>query len=52
MRINIKTNGRVKNNDIKALYLIREALKISTPRMIDANIKFAVDSFKAKTSAQ
>lgn len=28
MRINIKTNGPVKDNDIRALYLIREALYI------------------------
>lgn len=49
MRINIKTNGPVKDNDIRALYLIREALRISAPRMIDANLKFSVESFKAKT---
>jgi hypothetical protein len=46
MRIEIKTKGPVKDNDIRALYLIREALRISTPRMVDANLKFAIESFK------
>ena len=40
MRIDIKTKTPVKDNDIKALYLIREALRISTPRMIAANLEF------------
>lgn len=40
MRIEIKTNGPIRDNDIKALYLIREAMKISTPRMLEANLKF------------
>lgn len=50
MRINIKTTGRIKDNDIKALYLIREALRISSNHMIEANLKFATESFlKNKT---
>lgn len=40
MRVQIKTGGPVKNNDIKALYLIREAIRISTPRMVKANFEF------------
>lgn len=42
MRVEIKTNGKVKDNDIKAIYLLREAIKISTPRMIKANLDFAL----------
>lgn len=40
MRIEIKTKHAVKDNNIKALYLIEEAMKISTPRMRKANIEF------------
>jgi hypothetical protein len=47
MRVDIKTNGPVKDKDIRALYLIREALEISTPRMIEANLMFAIESFRA-----
>lgn len=50
MRVNIPTKGRVKDNDIKALYLIREALRISSPHMREANVKFVVDSFNAKSN--
>lgn len=49
MRIEIKTNGPVKDQDIRAIYLLREALKMSTPRMRQANLKFAVESFYAKS---
>jgi len=45
MRIDIKTNGPVKDPDIKALYLLKKALEISTPRMVQANLKFAIESF-------
>lgn len=40
MRIEIKTKGRVKDPDIKALYLMNEAMKISTERMRQANLDF------------
>lgn len=40
MRIEIKTKTPVKDKDIKALYLLKEALKMSSPRMLDANLKF------------
>jgi hypothetical protein len=48
MRVNIKTNGAVKDPDIKALYLFKKALEISTPRMVNANLKFAIESFNSK----
>jgi hypothetical protein len=48
MRIEIKTNGPVKDKDVRALYLIKHALEMSTPRMVDANLKFAIGSFNAK----
>jgi hypothetical protein len=40
MRIEIKTNGQVKDNDIKALYLLQEAMKLSSDRMRKANMDF------------
>lgn len=52
MRVEIKTNGKVKDNDIKALYLLREALKISTPRMIKANLDFALGKYFTLTNKQ
>jgi len=42
MRIDIKTKGPVKDNDIRALYLLEEAMKLSTPRMKRANLKFVM----------
>jgi hypothetical protein len=48
MRIDIKTKSPVKDNDIKALYLIRKALEISSPHMIDANVKFSIESFTTR----
>lgn len=42
MRVEIKTNTPVRDNDVKALYLIREAIRISTPRMLKANFEFAL----------
>jgi hypothetical protein len=40
MRVDIKTSGRVKDKDIRALYLLKEALRISSPEMSDANLQF------------
>lgn len=40
MRIEIKTKTPVRDNDIKALYLLKLALELSTPRMLEANLKF------------
>lgn len=48
MRIEIKTNGPVKDPDIRALYLLDHALKISTDRMIRANLRFVVDKYEKK----
>lgn len=47
MRIEIKTNGRVKDPDIKALYLLDAALKMSTDRMVNANLEFAISKYKS-----
>lgn len=52
MRIDIKTNGKVKDPDIRALYLLKEALRISTPRMVKANLDFAIGSHYSKKSKQ
>jgi hypothetical protein len=45
MRIEIKTNGPIKDKDIKALYLIKKAMEMSSPRMRKANLKFVADKF-------
>ena len=47
MRIEIKTNGRVKDPDIKALYLLDAALKMSTDRMVNANLEFAISKYRS-----
>lgn len=48
MRIEIKTGKPVKDKDIRALYLLKAALEMSTPRMIQANLNFAIGSFNSK----
>lgn len=49
MRIEIKTGGKpVKDKDLKAVYLINAALKMSSDRMRQANLDFAIGSFNAK----
>ena len=45
MRVEIKTNGPVKDKDIKALYILNEGIKTSTPRMIEANLKFVAEKY-------
>jgi hypothetical protein len=45
MRINIKTNGRIKDKDIRALYMIVFALEQSTPRMREHNLRFITDRY-------
>lgn len=43
MRVDIKTNFKVKDIDIKAVLLIREALRISSSSsMAKANVEFAI----------
>jgi hypothetical protein len=40
MRVNIKTNGKIKDKDIKALYLMNYAMQISSDKMRKANLDF------------
>jgi hypothetical protein len=49
MRVDIKTNVRVKDNDIRALYLICEAMKISSPHIRKANLEFGYRQWKNAT---
>jgi hypothetical protein len=46
MRVEIKTNGPVKDNDVKALYLLQKALEISTARMRKHNLNFIIDKWE------
>lgn len=49
MRVEIKTGGKpVKDKDVKALYLLQEAMRISTDRMILQNLKFIAEKWKNK----
>lgn len=45
MRIEIKTTTPVKDKDIKAICIINEGVKTSTPRMIEANLRFIADKY-------
>lgn len=49
MRVEIKTKTPVKDNDIKALYLMQKAMEISSDRMRSANMKFICDKWKLLT---
>jgi hypothetical protein len=40
MRVEIKTNGKVKDKDIKALYLMEYAMRLSSNKMRQANLDF------------
>jgi len=41
MRINIKTSGKkIKEPDIRAMYVLSEGIKMSSNRMLRANLKF------------
>ena len=42
----------ITDPDIKAIYLISEAMRISTPRMRKANLRFVLDSSKYKIKVQ
>lgn len=42
----------ITDPDIKAIYLISEAMRISTPRMRKANLRFVLDSSKYKIKIQ
>lgn len=49
MRINISTGGKpIYDRDIKALYILGYALQLSTDRMVNANLKFAIENYYAK----
>lgn len=50
MRIEIKTPKPVRDRDMKALYLINLAMKLSTPRMRKANARFVLDKYGIKVS--
>lgn len=43
MRIEIKTAAPVRDDDIRALYLIEKAMQISTPRMRQANLRLVLN---------
>jgi len=46
MRVDIKTKGPVKDNDVKALYLLQKAMQISSDRMRRANLNFIISKWK------
>jgi hypothetical protein len=46
MRVEIKTGKPIKDNDLKALYLLQKAMEISSDRMRKANIEFIVSKWK------
>jgi hypothetical protein len=49
MRIDIKTNGKpVRDNDIKALYILDYAMNLSSDEMLSANIKFVLSKHKKR----
>ena len=43
MRIEIKTNSPVRDNDIRALYLMQKAMEISSPKMKEANMRYIAE---------
>lgn len=40
----------ITDPDIKAIYLIQEAMKISTPRMRKENLRFVLSKYKIKVN--
>lgn len=48
MRVNIKTKGQIKDNDVKALYLLQKAMELSSDRMRVANLKFIISKWTLK----
>lgn len=47
MRVEIKTSTPVKDNDIKALYLLQKAMELSTSdKMRKANIQYITSKWK------
>lgn len=45
MRIDIKTKSRIKDNDIKALYLFAKAMELSSDKMRKANLNFIASRY-------
>lgn len=53
MRVEIKTKSPVRDNDIKALYLIKKAMELSSSdKMRLANLKFAIEKYGLTTQHQ
>lgn len=50
MRVSIKTKGPVKDKDIKAIYLMNEAMKMSSDKMREANMKFIAGKWEKNLS--
>lgn len=50
MRIQIKTKKPIKDEDLRAIYLLSEAFKISTPRMLPHNLNFILGRYGLKVS--
>lgn len=48
MRINIKTKARIKDKEIKALYVISAGMKLVSPRMIKPTLEFIVGRYGYK----
>jgi len=48
MRINIKTEGKLKDSDLKALYIIGYALKMISDRMIMPTLEFFASRYGFK----
>jgi hypothetical protein len=45
MRLNIKTLGRIKDPDIRALYILNAGMKLSSERMRLANLRFIAETY-------
>lgn len=49
MRIEIKAGSKpIRDNDIKALYVLDYAMRLSSDRMLLANLEFAISKYKNK----
>lgn len=46
MRVEIKTNGAVRDRDVKAVYLLDHVIsKLSSKRMVKANLEFVLSKY-------
>jgi hypothetical protein len=50
MRVEIKTKGKTKDPDIKALYILNKGMEQSTERMRLANLQFVLSKWGFKVS--